>query len=86
MAIFTQIIILIIVLAAMVMVLLGIRQLTHFESFDDSEETDNLKKDLEDDGNILTQNNIFHNLVDVEKNKKEKIYKKTSKEPASRKE
>lgn len=66
MGLFTQIIILIVVLACMVMVLLAIRRLSHFEGFDDSEETVNLKKELEENAHILSHNNIFSTLVDAE--------------------
>ena len=50
MSIFTQIVILLMVLACMVMVLLAIRQLTHFEGFEDLEETNHLKDEVEEDG------------------------------------
>ena len=69
MAVFTQIVILIMVLSCMVMVLLAIRQLTKFESFDDAEETDHLKEEIEKDGNIISTNNIFSTLVEAEKDK-----------------
>ena len=70
MSIFTQIVILLLVLTAMVMVLLAIRQLTKFETFDDSEETLNLKEELKKDERILSSNSIFSTLVDT-KNKEE---------------
>lgn len=66
MNIFTQIVILMVVLACMVMVLLAIRQLTKFERFDDSKETSHLKEEIEDDGHILSNNNIFSTLVEAE--------------------
>lgn len=65
MALFTQIIILLVVLACMVMLLLGIRQLTHYERFEDSGETDHLKEEVEDDGHVLSHNNIFSTLVEA---------------------
>lgn len=86
MSAFAQIIILLIVLASMVMVLLAIRQLTHFERFDDSEETLHLKHEVDDEGKVLTRNNIFSTLVDAEPNPEEDIYKGNSKDPFSRKE
>lgn len=87
MNIFFQILILIGVLATMIMVLLSIRQLAHFESFDDADETSNLKEEVEKDGRILSDNNIFHNLVET-KNKPEKVknYIERDKDPFSRKE
>lgn len=88
MATFTQIIILLIVLACMVMVLLGIRQLTHFEGFEDAEETSHLKDDVKDDGHIISHSNIFSTLVDAEPEDEHmrRHYKSSSKEPESRKE
>ena len=77
MGLFTQIVILLVVLACMVMVLMAIRQLTHFEGFEDAEETSHLKEDVEESDNIISNNNIFHTLVDAEhlkpQEKKEKI-------------
>ena len=88
MSVFTQIVILLMVLACMVMVLLAIRQLSKFEGFDDAEETLHLKEEVEDDGNILSQNNIFRTLVDAspENEEKKENYKGNSKEPFSRSE
>ena len=83
MSVFTQIIILLIVLAVMVMILIGIRQLTHFEGFEDTVETDHLKKDLEENGNVLSNNNIFHSLVEVEPEKDRQDHKENSREPFS---
>ena len=87
MSVFTQIIILIVVLSSMVMVLLAIRQLTHFEGFDDAEETRHLKEDLQEKSNILSQNSIFSNLVEADEEKvKETQYSSKSKDPVSRRE
>lgn len=88
MAIFTQIIILLIVLACMVMVLLAIRQLTRFEGFEDASETSHLKEEVEEDGRILSHNNIFSTLVETEpiKEKSDEDHKETSKDPLSRRE
>lgn len=55
-----------IILSSMVMVLLAIRQLGHFEGFDDSEETHNLREDLEEKGDVLSNNNIFSSIVETE--------------------
>lgn len=87
-SIFTQIVILIIVLACMVMVLLAIRQLTHYERFENSEETDHLKKDVENGQEVMSDSNIFRNLVDTDSKNfyKDNNYKSKSKEPLSRKE
>lgn len=84
MGIFTQAVILLMVLTAMVMVLLAIRQLTRFEGFDNVEETRNLREEVKDEGEIISQNNIFHNLVEVEV--KEEPHKSNSKEPLDRNE
>ena len=87
MSTFIQIIILLAVLAAMVMVLLAIRQLAHFENFDNQEETDLLKDEIEKDDKIVSKNSIFHNLVGPEVEiKKDNDYNKTSRDPLSRKE
>lgn len=60
------VIILLIVLACMVMVLLAIRQLTHYESFDDAEETNHLKEEVEEDRKVISEKGIFRTLIDVE--------------------
>lgn len=73
MGLFTQIVILLIVLATMVMILIAIRQLTHFEGFDDSSETNLLKEEVEEDGHVISNNNIFHNLVEAEPGKDNKL-------------
>lgn len=83
MNLFTQILILLVVLACMIMVLLAIRQLTHFEGFDDYEETNSLKNEVEEDNNILSNNNIFSSLVDTDQKKN---YKSKDKDPISRSE
>lgn len=73
-----------IVLSSMVMVLLAIRQLTHYEGFDDAEETRHLKEDVKENGNILSQNSIFSNLVESNIDEhKESNYKSKSKDPVS---
>ena len=87
MGILIQIIILMAVLASMVMVLLAIRKLSRFDNFDDEEETLLLKQEVEEDSRVVSDHSIFHNLIEEQKEKiKEKSYKKTSKEPFSRKE
>ncbi|MCH5231126.1 MAG: hypothetical protein J1F43_04955 [Muribaculaceae bacterium] len=91
MAIFTQIIILLVVLACMVMLLLGIRQLTHIEGFEDAEETSHLKEEVEEDDHVLSRNNIFSSLVEAEPVESEEHHRKSqfkgkSKDPLSRKE
>lgn len=92
MSLVTQIVILLIILTCMVIILLGIRQLSHFEGFEDSNETVHLKEDIEERGNILSRNNIFSNLVetDIEDQEENKFYKpkskSNSKEPLSRRE
>lgn len=88
MGLFAQIVILLLVLSCMVMVLLGIRQLSKFDGFDDSEETVHLKEEVEEDGHILSQNSIFSTLVDsnASPKKDEKDYNSNSHEPLSRRE
>lgn len=89
MGFFTQALILIAVLAVMVMVLLGIRQLTSSEGFDDIEETKNLKKEIEGDGRILSDNNVFNTLIkDKEQKgmKRKEVYNGNSNDPLSPKE
>lgn len=92
MAIITQIVILMTVLAAMVMVLLGIRQLTSFEGFEDADDTKRLKDEIDEDDRIISKSNIFHNLVESDKSpdeeriKKERVYNDKLKDPFSRKE
>ena len=66
MGVFTQIIILIAVLASMCMVLLAIRQLAKFEHFDDEKETQTLKHEVEKENKVVSHNSIFHNLVNSE--------------------
>ena len=80
MGLFTQIVILLIVLASMVMVLLAIRQLSNFKSYDDFNQTSSLREEIKDDGHIITDNNIFSTLVEAEpENKTEnERYKKNS--------
>lgn len=87
-SLFTQIVILIVVLACMIMLLMAIRQLTHYEGFEDSEETSHLKEEVEEDTPIISSNNIFSNLVetDMKKNTKENNYKSNSNDPLSRRE
>ena len=88
MSLFTQIVILIIVLACMVMVLLAIRQLSNFQGFDDTEETAHLKKEVNEDRHVLTQNNVFSTLVETnrEQDIDKKNYNSNSNEPFSPKE
>lgn len=87
MSVFTQIVILLVVLACMVMVLLAIRQLMHYQSFDDAEETLNLREEVKDGRNVMSHNNIFHTLVDSQpEGEAEKVYSSKSKEPFSRRE
>lgn len=68
----------------MVMVLLAIRQLAHFQGFEDINETSGLKEEVKDDAHILSHNNIFSTLVEAEPENEN--YKSKSKEPLSRKE
>ena len=88
MGIFLQIIILLAILAAMVMVLLAVRQLSKFEGFENQNDTDSLKEEINDRKEIISSHNMFHKLMDAEEKemKKEKVYNETSKDPFKRKE
>lgn len=65
-------IILIVVLAAMIMVLISIKELSNVEEYDNEKETKTLIKEVEDDDEVITHNSIFRTLVDVD-NKKQKL-------------
>lgn len=82
-----QIFIVLVLLAAMILVLLGIGQLTKQHSFDDSEETSNLKNELSESDEVVSHNSVFHKLIEekIESTKKSSDYKNSSKEPSSRK-
>lgn len=71
MALFFNIIIVLVIISAMVMVLLAITQLSRSENFDDRDETNHLRHEIREDRNVVSKNNIFHNLVEME-NKEEK--------------
>lgn len=81
MGVFLQAIILLIVMSCMVMVLLAIRQLAHFDSYDNTEETGQLRKEIKEDEHILSKNNVFSSIVEAEPVIKEDDYKSNSKEP-----
>ena len=59
-------IILIVVLAAMIMVLISIKELSNVEEYDNEKETKTLIKEVEDDDEVITHNSIFRTLVDVD--------------------
>lgn len=86
MSVFIQIVVLLVVLACMVMVLLAIRQLTHYQGFEDKQETNHLKEEVEEDKQVLSNNNIFSTLVEVDPKDYSESYKSKSKEPVSRRE
>ena len=80
MSLFIQIVILLVVLACMVLLLLAIRQLTNFQGFDDTKETLDLKQEVDQDGHILSDNNIFSTLVESKPEEKiKKDHRTTSK-------
>lgn len=83
MSLFTQIVILLLVLSCMVMLLLAIRQLSRFEGFDDEAETMHLREDVEEDGHILSKNSVFKTLVEAEPEEPNDIHKSRSKDPFS---
>ena len=89
MAVFFQVMILIVVLAAMVMILLGIRQLTDSEGFEDNLDTEELKRNLVNGRDVISERNIFGNLVDKKDEEVaplvEEVYNSTRHDPSSRK-
>lgn len=60
---FLQIIIILVILAAMIMVLLGIAQLGRHEAYDNVDETESLKNEVDSDDDVISKNNVFNNLV-----------------------
>lgn len=78
----------------MTMVLLGIGQLTKVGRFEDNEETDWLKAEIDNSDDVISQNSMFQKLVGNEEEIKSKsnmkpaykrVQKDTSKGPSSRK-
>lgn len=57
-------IILICVLAVMVLVLLSIKEVCNFESYDNAEETKKLKEEVDNEEEIISKNSVFSTLVD----------------------
>ena len=60
---FLEFIIILVILAAMILVLLGIAQLGRHESYDNIEETELLKNEVSDNDNVITKNSVFKNLI-----------------------
>ena len=62
---FIQTVILLIVLAAVVFIILSIRELTNNEQFDNIDDTKYLKNDVDNNSRTLTHSNIFHSVIDI---------------------
>lgn len=58
-----QTILVIVILAAMVMILLSIGRLTRGEGFEDPNKTFQLKKEIKEDSNVVTDNSVFDYLL-----------------------
>lgn len=58
-----QTILVLVILAAMVMILLSIGRLARGEGFEDPDKTFQLKKDVEKDGKVVTDNSVFDYLL-----------------------
>lgn len=63
MSLILQIILVMIILATMVMILLSIGRLAKGAQFDDPDKTLSLKKEIEENNNILTKNSAFDYLM-----------------------
>lgn len=72
MATFFQIIIVLVLLAAMVMILLGIGQLGNQDAFENNDKTSHLREDVEETSDVISDSNIFNSLL----NKREVLKKK----------
>lgn len=102
MSAFFQVILVLILLAGIVMVLLAIRRLGHLEDWENADETILLKKEVEKNSNVMSENNAFHTLLESTnkkdwakrdnrhikklKLKQKEIQKDISKDPSSRNE
>ena len=69
MATFFQIFFVILLLGAMVMVLLGIGELANGREFENYDETESLKAEIESQEDVVSDHNMFHKLVDNDLNK-----------------
>lgn len=94
MAIFIQFLIVSLLLATMILVLLGIGHLNHISDFDSQEETENLKEEIDNSEEVVSNNNAFHKFVEDKfvEDKEENNFQISSKsnsfthnEPSSRK-
>lgn len=77
---FFQVILVLVILAAMILILLGIGRLGHENDFEDATETELLKEEVEDENNVISSNSIFKNLVEKEANPKD--HKESSNGPS----
>lgn len=64
MAAFFHILIVVVLLGAMVMVLLGISQLTKLGGYENNSETARLKEELDKSEEVMSDNNMFHKLME----------------------
>ncbi len=58
-----QIILVTVMLVAMVMVLMGISHLSHVEDEARKEETDALKREVDEDANVVSRYSVFHRFL-----------------------
>ena len=64
MAAFFHILIVVVLLGAMVLVLLGISQLTKLGGYENNNETARLKEELDKSEEVMSDNNMFHKLME----------------------
>lgn len=64
MAAFFHILIVVVLLGAMVLVLLGISQLTKLGGYENNSETARLKEELDKSEEVMSDNNMFHKLME----------------------
>lgn len=64
MATFFHILIVVVLLGAMVLVLLGISQLTKLGGYENNSETARLKEELDKSEEVMSDNNMFHKLME----------------------
>ena len=72
MAMFFEILLVLVILSAMVMILLAISQLSKSENFDNADDTLDLIHELKEKGNVVSSHNIFNNLLEGDKKEENK--------------
>ncbi len=80
MSMIIQSILVVAILAAMVMILLGIRRLVNFDVYDDPKKTVSLARDLLEEEDIITENSAFKPLLE-----RQRCQNSISRGPSSRK-